>query len=88
MQLCRVGTTSASVREYEMGRAYNKGGKCLAEVDTHTGSASSSKVSRRAEEILPAVEETERHKDSGGSDSEEAAQGDILYANKKRKLPV
>jgi len=71
-----------------MRRAYNKGRECLVEVDTHTGSASSSKVSWRAKEILPAVEETEGHKDSGGGDSKEAAQGDILHADKKRKLSI
>ncbi|MCW3130814.1 MAG: hypothetical protein N2V75_12055 [Methanophagales archaeon] len=51
----------------------------------HTDSASSSKVSRRAKEVLHEAEERERHKDSGGSDSEEAAQGDILLAEQKRK---
>ena len=45
----------------------------------HTDSASSSKVSRRAKEVLHEAKERERHKDSGGSDSEEAAQGDILH---------
>lgn len=46
-------------------------------MDTNTVSASSSKVSRGAKEILHEVEETERHQDSSGSDSEEAAQGNI-----------
>ncbi len=54
----------------------------------HTGSASSSKVSWGAKKILSAVEETEGHKDSGGGDCEEAAQGDILHAEQKGKLLI
>ncbi|MFZ2071026.1 MAG: hypothetical protein WAV32_05430 [Halobacteriota archaeon] len=39
-------------------------------------------------EVLPETEERERHKDSGGGDSEEAAQGDILHVEQKRELQI
>jgi hypothetical protein len=40
------------------------------------------------EEVLSRTEEKEKHKDRGGGYGKEAAQGDILHANKKRKLSL
>jgi len=80
-----------------MGRAYNERRQFTAEMGPHTDSASSGKVSGTAkhfdqtflkfdEEVLPETEERERHQDSCGGNSEEAAQGNILHAEQKRKL--
>jgi hypothetical protein len=71
-----------------MGRAYNKGRGCPAEMDSHTGGPSSGEVSRGVKKVLLRTEEKERHKDCGGSYGKETAQGDILHVKQKRKLPV
>jgi len=71
-----------------MGRPYNKRREFLAEMGPHTGGTPGGKVSRGVKEVLSRTEEKERHKDSGGSDSEEVAQGNILHVEQKRELQI